>query len=156
MKKKVITFKGTKYYLIGQDKNGENVYLNAASWDCEWYYGFGYITTFTNNRNPELSRDINSHSHFDYQVLKDAKLNGFDKFNQEFTTTVLSRPETWTFIELMKTFYTLRNYSDTLYNGGSHYTNNPCSDIIKNEDEYNRINKIVLPAIFEEIYKLLS
>ena len=34
-------------------------------------------------------------------------------------------------------------------------TDNPCSSIIINKEETKRINSTVLPAIFEEIYKIL-
>ena len=39
--------------------------------------------------------------------------------------------------------------------GGSHFTSNPCKNLIINKDEVARINQTVLPAIFEEIYKIL-
>ena len=59
-------------------------------------------------------------------------------------------------MEIMRTLYTLREYSDTLHRGGSHYTSNPCKDIIKNEDEYKRINEVLIPSLLKEVYKLLG
>ena len=32
---------------------------------------------------------------------------------------------------------------------------NPCADLIKNADEVTRINDVVLPQVFEEIYRVL-
>ena len=43
--------------------DGEKIYLSAPSWDCDWYWGFGYIETYTNNNNPNKSKDIKSHQH---------------------------------------------------------------------------------------------
>ena len=45
--------------------------------------------------------------------------------------------------------------AEILGRGGAHYTNNPCKDVIINTDEVTRINTVVLPAVFEEIYKIL-
>ena len=56
----------------------------------------------------------------------------------------------------MKTFYTLRAYSDMCHLGGSHYTENPCKNVLQNEEHYNHINKIVLPKLFKNVYKLLE
>jgi hypothetical protein len=57
---------------------------------------------------------------------------------------------------LVLTAYTLKNTAEVLGRGGSHMTNNPCKDLIINKDEVTRINNIVLPQIFYELYKLLS
>lgn len=37
MKKKVITWHGKEYYLLGKDSEGINYYLEEASWDCDWH-----------------------------------------------------------------------------------------------------------------------
>lgn len=51
-------------YLIGINEYDEKVFLEEPSWDCGWYWGFGYLETYTNNRQITRSRDICSHSHF--------------------------------------------------------------------------------------------
>lgn len=61
----------------------------------------------------------------------------------------------WTICELFKTAYALKETAEVLGRGGSHYTTNPCAELIKNVDEVKRINEVVLPQIFEEIYKIL-
>ena len=43
-----------------------------------------------------------------------------------------------------------------LYTGGAHLTPNPLKPIIQNEEEYNRINKDVIPDIMMKVYELLS
>lgn len=155
MDKKVIKWHGKKYYLLGADRGGIKYWLEEGHFDCEWYWGFGYVETFMCNDNPTLSRDISSHSHFDIMFFN-RKRNGFDEFSAFFEETPLFRDEIWRFIELMKSFYTAREYSDMIFRGGSHYTQNPACEIIKSETEYKRINEVVIPAIMEEVYKLLS
>lgn len=63
-KKKSFAF-GKDIYLLGRDKYGTFYWLEAPSWNCGWYWGFGYVETYTNNRSPKNSKDISSHSHFD-------------------------------------------------------------------------------------------
>ncbi len=142
-----------EHYLLGVDARGVKHYLKKPSFDCGWYWGFGYIHTFINNNKPELSRDISEHYHFN---SFEKNTNMFDGIQNAFVSFVLDNKDLWTLCELMKTAYTLGNYADTLYTGGAHYTTNPCKDIIKNDDEYNRINNVVLPAIFDQVKKLLT
>ena len=153
MKKRVDNAFGKKQYLLGQ-KDGVYYWLEEATWDCEWYWGLGYVETFTNNKNPHLAKDIASHSHF--SMFFNTNKNGFDAFKEFFNETVLSDKELWTLIECMDSLYTLREYSDLLCRGGSNYTSNPCKELIMNNDEYERINQELIPALLNQVYDLLS
>ena len=154
MKKHTFNWNGKKYFLLGT-KDHVRYYLESASFDCGWYWGGGYVETFTNNRCPACSRDIASHNHFNGLFFNGNK-NGYDMFKDFFDFTPFNNSEIWQIIELMKTFYIMRDYSDTIYRGGSHYIINPIADIIKNNTEYERINKRVIPAIMEALYKILE
>lgn len=145
MKKEVKERFGT-HFLLGVDANGKKHYLKKASWDCGWYWGFGYIHTFSRC-------DIDAHYHFDGFANG---CNLYDGFKKAFVDSVLSDAEIWELCELIKTFYTLREAAEVLGRGGAHYTKNPCAEVIKNSDEVKRINEVVLPAIFDEVYRLLS
>lgn len=155
MKKFAFNKFGHKYYLLGTDKEGIKYFLEEASWDCDWYWGGGYVETFSNNRNPVCSRDIDFHRHFNYMFLTYNK-NGFDMFKDFFKETPFTDNEIWKICELMKSFYVAREYSDMIYRGGAHYTSNPAKETIMNKDEYTRINKVVIPTIMTELYKILS
>ena len=155
MKKFAFNKFGHKYYLLGTDKEGIKYFLEEAHWDCDWYWGGGYVETFTNNKNPVCSSDIDSHHHFNYMFLTYNK-NGFDMFKDLFKGTPFTDNEIWKICELMKSFYVAREYSDMIYRGGAHYTQNPAKETIMNEVEYNRINKVVIPSIMDELYKILS
>lgn len=123
--------------------DGEKIYLSAPSWDCGWYWGFGYL----GNKN--------SHYHVD-GIGKGENINMFDAFKKHFGDTLVVRDsQLWTLCELFRTFYSLKEAAEVLGRGGSHFTTNPCKDIIINSDEVQRINEIVLPQIFESIYKIL-
>lgn len=145
---------GKDIYFLGRDSEGVAHWLEAGSWDCGWYWGFGYVETYTNNEHPERSRDISSHTHFD--GLKQNGGNMFDNFKEKFVDTPLNDSEIWKLCELMETFYISNKYARALHCGGAHYTENPAKETIKNDTEYERINKKVIPEIMDQVYKLLS
>lgn len=155
MEKKISNAFGKKIYLLGADKEGIWYWLEEATWDCGWYWGCGYVETYTNNKRPEIAKDINSHQHFDGLFLNGPKMCK-EMFDEFFKETPLNESEKWKLLEIMKTIYTMKKYSEVVYRGGSHITTNPICDIIRSEDEYKRINKIVLPKLFTEVYKLLG
>lgn len=148
MKKEVINFHGKKFYLLGLDSNGDRTYLEEASFDCGWYWGVGYVETF----NDSMS-DFKSHQHFNSLFL-----NSYipESFKDYFVDSPLSDDEIYTLLELMDSLYTVRQYSDLIYNGSSNISSNSCSKIIKNEEEYERINEVVIPALLSDIYNLLG
>jgi hypothetical protein len=161
---------GKDVYLLGKGKDGTYYWLEAAQWSCSWYWGFGYIETYTNNQNPRASRDINSHQHWDsfitgkqehYDINLRALVLGSKYVHHlnehpEFVDTVLTDEESWKLAELMKTFYILKETAEMYHTGGAHLTTNPCAKLLKNKRQEDRINKILMPALFAEIYKILT
>lgn len=155
MNKRTTTAFGKIIFLLGADENGTLYWLEQATWDCDWYWGGGYVETYINNKCPSMSRDIDSHQHFDGMFLKGSKC-AFDMFKEFFVETPFTDKEIWQICELMKSFYIARKYSDMLHCGGAHYTTNPARETIKNEAEYNRINKVVIPEIMKSLYDILT
>lgn len=153
-KQKRFAFNKTIFYL-GKDKDGANRWLEAPSWDCGWYWGYGYIETYTNNESPERSRDINEHTHFDCLFLNGNKC-AFDMFKEFFTSTPLNDDEIWTLCDYMMTFYTLRKTAELYRYGYSYQTEKAKLDIIKNKEQENTVNKILLPELFKHIEALLT
>ncbi len=136
-----------KKILMGQ-VDGENIYLSPPSWDCGWYWGFGYLgNNSTHYHLNGLSKNKN---------LFDAIKAHFDAGTLNPCLTYSENKRLWIFCELVETAYTLKKTAEVLGRGGSSYTTNPIAELIKNKKEVERINKIVLPAIFEEIYKLFK
>ncbi|HSH24240.1 MAG TPA: hypothetical protein VLA13_01685 [Massilibacterium sp.] len=136
------------------------IYITKPSWDCGWYWGFGYL----GNRN--------EHYHLeDYQkkdrsfsvngglleVITEARnINMYDALREDYELSPSILSNLWEFCELVKTAYTLKETAEVLRRGGSHYTQNPCADTIKNQDEYNRINNVVLPEIFKRLQEIIE
>lgn len=156
-KKKSHAF-GKDCYLLGKDSDGVFYWLESPSWDCGWYWGFGYIETYTNNKNPSASRDITSHQHFDGFVgKKDAKGNYVHHINEssDLVETVLTESESWELSDLMKRFYTLRESAEIFGRGTAHLTSNTRHDST-NKDIVKYINEVELPAIFKAVLDILT
>ena len=141
-----------KEYLIGTtlfENEPSDLYLVEPSWDCDWYWGIGYY---------KIANHTNSlQSHFDILFFNDSYENAFDKFLRIMDTTVLkNESEVFTFMELMQSMYTARRYADMLHRGGSHFTTNPCKELIQNPEEYNRINKVIIPSLWAKIKELIE
>lgn len=149
MEKKVLKKFGKEYFLLGISKEGEKVYLEDASWDCDWYWGFGYIETFKRDGS-----DIESHRHFNDLFLK----NGIsDTFKNFFEETTVDEQEMWDLLETMDCFYICREYSDILHRGGANIASpGELKGVIKNDAEYKRINEEVIPKLIEKVKKILT
>lgn len=147
---------GKRFHYIGTDSEGTHYWLQEATFDCGWYWGLGYVETFTNNSNSAMSRDISSHSHFDY-MLSEAKGNWYDAFKSIFVDSGLSNDQIWKLLELMRSAYIAREYADMLHIGGANYTRNPAREVVQADmSEYERINKEIIPAIMQKVYNLLD
>ena len=143
-----------KHFLLGFG-NGTTVYIQRPKFDCGWYWGFGYLHTYTNRNCPELSKDLSTHTHFDTAFpTYDTFLLNCDK--SRLDKSVLRESEMWQLYELFKSAYKAREYSDMLHTHGAHITTNPCADVLENDAEYKRINNVVLPTIFMQIELLLA
>ena len=156
MKKKMTRVFGKEIYLLGRDVDGINYWLEEPSWNCDWYWGFGYVRTYTNNNSPERSRDIVSHQQFGSLFLK--RPNELPQSWHDFfkSGTPLSNEEIWSLMELMKTAYTLREVAGIYHRGGSHISENPCKSALKNAARAQEINQDLLPTIFEAIKRILT
>ena len=118
-------------YLIGKDKDGVKYWLEAPSWDCGYYWGFGYVETYTNNNNPSKAKDITSHQHLD-SLIK------YGKFPFEEMTIDLERME----------------YLISKING--FYSRKKTLEIIdKNSYEYKYLNSYSIPLVITSIIDAL-
>ena len=146
---------GKDIYLLGKDSDGTTYWLEAARWESDWYWGGGYIKTYTNNRHPEKAKHIRSHQHFD-GLFFNKYVSAYTLFKDLFSKTPFTDSEIWKLLELMKAFYIAEEYSSMIHIGGANYTTNPAKEAIQDTAEYERINKKMIPAIMDEIYKIME
>ncbi|MDJ0507333.1 MAG: hypothetical protein PX635_19195 [Nostocales cyanobacterium LE14-WE12] len=133
--------KWTERRFLGKRKeDGRMVYIAAPTWDCNWYWSFGYL------------KATGEHYH-----LRNCNINWKDGLERDYILNVKLRGDNlWKFYELAKTAYGLRDAAEILGKGGSNLTENSLREAIKNKAEVDRINQIVLPQIFDAINEMFD
>ena len=136
--------------------DGEKIYLSPPSWDCGWYWGFGYLGNKNCHYHIDGLKEVETYN-LEKKVWEHESYNLYDGLIKHFgDSLMIRRSNLWEFAELFETFYKLRDIAEVYNRGGSHYTTNPCKDLIINKDEVKRINEVILPAIFENIYRIIE
>lgn len=128
--------------------DGRVVMLRVPSFDCGWYWGFGYLG--------------NSHCHFhlDHLESMDPKLANENLYDQLIglfgDSLTIPREKLWTFCEIVKTVYTLKEAAEVFGRGGSHYTKNPDKDALTIPEYVDRINNELIPMQIRSLWELLT
>lgn len=137
--------------------DNETIYLSPPSWDCGWYWGFGYLGNRNCHYHVDGLKKIQTYN-AKKQVWEYEFVDLHEGFKKHFGESFIVKDDKdiWKLAELFETFYTLKEAAEVLGRGGSHVTSNPCASVIKNLDEVKRINEVVLPSIFKEIYIILN
>jgi len=153
MKKKTSRAFGKEIFLLGEDSDGTYYWLEEPKWECDWYWGFGYIETYTNNKHPEKARDINSHSHANnFMSEYFTEWNGSKPILKNKT---FSDSEGWELSELFKQFYFLRESAENFGRGKCHVANT-LIDTWEKPELVKEINEILIPKITKRILEILT
>lgn len=131
-----------KVYL-GTSLDNEELYLYKPSWDCDWYWGFGYVG------NKNLHTHLNS-LHPDKVIWK------LKEVFQQNSFIIKEDKDYWLFCECVTSIYQLREIAELFYRGGSHITVNPIKEDLQNLELYNKINSELIPKLIDEMYKILN
>jgi len=160
---------GKNIYLLGEDAGGINYWLEGPTWECNWYWGFGYVETYTNNKNPRKSTDKNSHQHIDSSFL--GKQEYYDHVTKawkqgeyihnlydspKFIKTTFDEQTGWILSELFNEFYTLKKAAELFHRGGAHTITSPLQSLLKIPEYEKHINEVLIPAITAKIIELLK
>jgi len=144
---------GKDIFLLGQDADGKNYWLESPRWDCNWYWGFGYIETYTNNNNPSAARDIESHSHASkFMSEYFTEWNGSKPILKYRTFT---DQEGWELSELFAQFYHLQKQAE-FWKRGKMNTANTKVQSWTDEKLAEKINQEMIPAITVRILEILT
>lgn len=139
--------------LLGVNLWGQEIYLRRPSWDCDWYWGFGYVG------NADTHYHLDGLGNVDIGV---ARLNLYDQLLTHFGEDVgavgemKKRNTLWTFCDVVQTVYALRKTAEVLGRGCSNYGTNPVTELIKNPAEVERINNVLIPRLIDEMYVALG
>ena len=139
-------------YLLGEDEEGIKYWLEAPSWDCNHYWGFGYIETYTKNNSPATSKDINSHQHAGNFMDWCITWNGKEPI---LTETTFTEKEAWELCELFKRFYLFKDLAAYYTSGGCYVAEIKDDFITKDLDKAKEINQGILRDIMDRIIKIV-
>lgn len=125
------------------------IYLRRPSWDCGWYWGFGYLG------------NANCHFHLDCLEVMDDSLrtkNLFDQLHAMFgdSLTITNSRDLWQFCDIVQTIYTLKKAAEVFGRGGSNYTKNPDAEALKDSEIVKKINEELIPHQIVSLYKILE
>ena len=123
-----------KIYLGNTTEYGR-LYLSKHSWDCGWYWGFGYIG------NSRLHMHIDSLIGAEYDIR-----SIFDKGSP------ITQNQWWIIRDLFTQAYALKKAAEVYQHGGHQTTKPGMTDCIKNLEMAARINKdleIVLNKVWD-------
>ena len=135
-----MAIKQEKIY-IGQINN-ENIYITKHSWDCGWYWGFGYL----GNRN--------LHFHIESLICErdhDGKQPSTE-IKDIFTFPEFTQKQWWIIRDLFIQAYSLKKSAEVFLYGGHQTTKKGITDIIRNEELNKLLNenlKIVLDKVWQ-------
>lgn len=101
---------------------GENIWLSKHKWDCDWYYGMGYLG----------NKDC--HFHFE-SFLKDSKTA-----SELFESTNITDGEWWVMRDLFKQAYALQAAAEVYQHGGHQTKRKGVTDVLQNAAKAMALN----------------
>ena len=126
-----------KIYLGNTTQYGR-LYLSKHSWDCGWYWGFGYIG------NSRLHMHIDSLIGAEYDIR-----SIFDKGSP------ITQNQWWIIRDLFTQAYALKKAAEVYQHGGHQTTKPGMTDCIKNLEMAARINKD-LETVLDKVWDFVS
>lgn len=138
----VISDSFTKFRMGAMD--GRSIFLSVPTFDCGWYWGFGYLG------------NSQCHFHLDSLDSMDSSLvnkNMYDQLKLLFGDSLtIADGKLWKFCEVVQTIYTLKKAAEVFGRGGSYYTSNPDAELLKNQEWVNHINYVLIPAQINTLF----
>ena len=126
--------------LLGSNPIEGKIYLTKPEWQCDWYCCIDWISN--KNLLTHLDRLGNS--------------NMYDNIKEFIPNVKLSDTNLWKFCELAESIYTLKKSAELFHRGGSHIVHNTkYKEIMQNKEWCEYINYVIIPALIDELYKVL-
>lgn len=123
--------------------NNKDIYLCEPRWSSNGFWNFGFINS-TGQCSYHLSL-INKNNDL-YDNLKNYFDGGLNIVKKDLLI----------FCELMEACFLLKKMTDLYKNGGGLYVQNPCRSLLQDHQQFNKINFVLLPKLFDEIGEVLE
>lgn len=147
-----------KKYLMGKNQDGEKVWLETPSWDCGWYWGFGYLKTKSSHTH--VDGLTGKHEYYDtekqcFRLSSDYVHNIYD--SPKLVVTTFTSNEGWKLTELFRQFYLLKEMAEFTHKKrpGCHITTSPV-DHGSMVLWHQKINRVMIPKVADEIMRMLT
>jgi len=138
-----VQIKGPDKVLFGVNSEGESIYMDKPTFDCDWYWSFGYLG--------------NRHCHYHLESYDNGRnINMYDALKQDYTLTSHVEMNLWQVCELALSIYTLKKTADLYHIGGSLMTCNRCKGHIQDIKQYNKIVNETLPQVLQSFWDLVT
>lgn len=127
----------TKVYLGKDKETGDRLFLDKHTWDCGWYWGFGYVG------NNDL------HYHFSSYLKGQVK-----PFDDILTDTKLSNDNWWVLRDLFKQAYSLQSTAEVYGYGGYQSRLRDVTGILKSPSKEAELTKdlgLILDTLWDYI-----
>lgn len=126
--------------LLGSNHAEGKIYLIKPKWECDWYWSFGWI----GNNDLLINLDKLGNS------------NIYDNIKGFIPDAQLSGTNLWKFCELAESIYTLKKSAELFHRGGSHIIHiQKYKEIMQNKEQCRHLNYVIIPALIDELYKVL-
>ena len=149
-----------KKYLMGKNQDGEKVWLETPSWDCSWYWGFGYL--YTKDSLTHVDCLTGRHEYYDtekqcHRLSSEYIHNIYD--SPKLVETTFTQNEGWNLSELFKEFYLLKDMAEYTHRNPAS-CNLTTSPVTQNPEKmaawHKEINEVMIPLITAEILRMLT
>jgi len=122
---------------------GEGVYLEKHTWDCDWYWGFGYV----GNKN--------CHFHMDSMIeAPNNHVQDWHDITHHFEKTWITQDQWWILRDLFLSAYALKRAAEVYRHGGHQTSKAAPYQIIDPEQE--RVINADLGQLLDNIWKYLQ
>ncbi len=126
-----------KIYLGISKDYEEEIYITKHTWDCGWYWAFGYLG-----------------NHTTYFHIK-KWLDNSDITDNLKSSPIITQEVWWKLGDLFKQAYALQKVADVYHRGGANWSETGEMGISKDLDKCKEINKDLL-KVLEDIWKYLE
>jgi len=97
--KKMIEINGKVKEFFGTIDGNEKIYYSKPTWDCGWYWAFGYLG--------------NQNCHYHLSGFADGRnINMYDALKEDYDLNPKLENQLWEFCELVQTAYTLKKAAE--------------------------------------------
>ena len=143
------TRQNDKYALIGKMENGDKVYLQKAEYQCDWYYGFGYIAIYQPNKQEQ-----HTHTHWNSFFTGSSHVTP-DDIKNKLETVHIDENKLWEICDLMQTFYTLKEASGVYEREGSSHLTGETRGLLENNGTKRKLD-LDTAKIIQEVQKIVG